>query len=250
MPSILRILKPLIRWHLKVSFRLKQPIFSPRCCVISMKAIPLIRVGVVLPVVDFLTQIGSPTDRLLGQINLSPTALDHPENLLPLYQGSTLLENAAELEGLEALGFLVGRQTSLHKLGTLGSILDNSLTLFDLLITLEQVVGLANSGERASLRWEHDSVWWQFHCDQPAQESNLQTYRYDLGLYLNALRRVLGSTWRPTELCLEGPPCRLPITANHGRLCWHHHSLSMSPQCHQNPSSRPQFALQLSGHRR
>jgi len=173
-----------------------------------MKALPLIRVAVMLPAVDFLTQIGCPIDRLLGQIKLSPAALDYPENLLPLYQGSTLLENAANLEGLATLGFLIGRQTPLQKLGTLGSILDNSLTLFDLLTTIEQVVGMANSGEHADLRWAGDSVWWQFHCDRPDSGSNLQTQRYDLGLYLNALRHVLGPTWRPTELCLEGPPCQ------------------------------------------
>ncbi|MGF1570635.1 MAG: AraC family transcriptional regulator ligand-binding domain-containing protein [Nodosilinea sp.] len=177
-----------------------------------MKAIPLIRVGVLLPVVDFLNQIGSPTDRLLKQINLSPAALDNPESLLPLYQGAALAENAAYLEGLDALGFLVGRQTSLQKLGTLGKILDNSLTLFDLLMTCEQVLGMANSGEHASLRWENDSVWWQFHCDGPGQVSNLQTHRYDLGIYLNILRRVLGSTWQPTEIHLEGLPCRSLLT--------------------------------------
>lgn len=173
-----------------------------------MKAIPLVRVSVLLPVIDFLNQIGSPTDRILGQISLPPAALDYPENLVPLYQGSALLENAAALEGLEIFGFLIGRQTSPHKLGTLGSILDNSLTLFDLLMTLEQVVGMANSGDHCSLRWDNDSVWWQFHCDQTSKRSNLQTQRYDLGLYLNALRKALGPAWRPTELCLEGPPCR------------------------------------------
>ncbi|NJL48717.1 MAG: AraC family transcriptional regulator [Leptolyngbyaceae cyanobacterium SM2_5_2] len=165
-----------------------------------------------LPVVDFLAQIGCPTDRLLEQISLSSDVLNQPENLVSLYQGSALLENAANLEGLEALGFLVGRQTSLYKLGTLGSILDNSLTLFDLLISLEQVVGMANSGEHASLRWDNDLVWWKFHCDQPTQESNLQAQRYDLGLYLNILHQVLGPAWRPTELRLEGPPCRSLLT--------------------------------------
>ena len=177
-----------------------------------MQAIPLIRVSLLLPIVDFLNQIGSPTDRLLGQIDLSPAPLDHPENLLPLYQGSALLEHAADLEGLEVLGFLIGRQTSLHQFGTLGSILDNSLTLFDLLTTIEQTAGMINSGEHAKLRWENDSVWWQFHCDQLVQGGTLQTHCYDLGIYLNALRKVLGAAWRPTELRLEGPPCRSLLT--------------------------------------
>ncbi|PSN14820.1 AraC family transcriptional regulator [filamentous cyanobacterium CCT1] len=173
-----------------------------------MKAIPLVRVSQILPIVDFLNQIGSPTDRLLEQINLKRAALDHPENLLSLYQGAELIENAANLEGLQTLGFLIGRQTPIHTLGTLGKILNNCLTLFDLLITMEQLVRLENSGEHASLQWENDSVWWQFHYDFPAHSSSLQVNLYALGLYLSALRVALGATWRPTEIHLQGQPCR------------------------------------------
>ncbi|MGB3311037.1 MAG: helix-turn-helix domain-containing protein [Nodosilinea sp.] len=173
-----------------------------------MKAIPLVRVSQILPVVDFLNQIGSPTDRLLEQISFAPAALDYSENLLTIYQGSALLENAANREGLQSLGFLIGRQTPTFTLGTLGTILNNCLTLFDLLMTMEQLVRLDNSGEHVSLRWENDSVWWQFRYDCLSLGSNLQTNIYGLGLYLSAFRVALGPTWRPTELYLEGPPCR------------------------------------------
>jgi AraC-like DNA-binding protein len=173
-----------------------------------MKPILLIRAGILLPLIDFLDHMGSPTERLLAQVGLSPAALDNPDRLLTLYQGATLAENAAALEGLEALGFLAGRQTPPRKLGTLGKILQNSLTLFDLLSTIEQTVGMVNSGQHVNLQWAGDWVWWQFHCDNPGLESNLQNHRYDLGLYLNALHQVLGPDWRPTELHLEGPPCR------------------------------------------
>ncbi|PSN10754.1 AraC family transcriptional regulator [filamentous cyanobacterium CCT1] len=173
-----------------------------------MKAIPLVRASTVLPVIGFLDQIGSPTDRLLEQISLKPAVLDHPDNLLPLNQGSALLENAANLEGLQTLGFLIGRQTPTFTLGTIGAILNNCLTLFDLLMTLERLVRMDNSGEHVSLRWENDSVWWQVHYDSPTHGSNLQTHLYGLGLYLSAFRVVLGPTWRPTEIHLEGLPCR------------------------------------------
>lgn len=177
-----------------------------------MKTIPLIRVCLLLPIVDYLNQTGAPTNRLLEQVSLSPATLDHPDGLMTLYQGAALAENAAALEDLETLGFIIGKQTPAHKLGTLGKILHNSLTLFDLLTTIEQTVSLVNSGQHVNLRWDGDSVWWQFHCDNPGQGSNLQNHRYDLGLYLNALRQVLGPTWRPTELHLEGPPCRALLT--------------------------------------
>jgi len=177
-----------------------------------MKAISLVRASTLLPVISFLDQVGSPTNRLLEQISLTPTVLAHPDNLLPFRQGSALIENAANLEGSQTLGFLIGSQTPTFTLGTLGKILSNCLTLFDLLVTMEQIVRLENSGEHVSLRWENDSVWWQVHYDLPTHRSNLQTHLYGLGLYLSAFRVVLGSTWRPTEIHLEGPPCRSLLT--------------------------------------
>jgi AraC-like DNA-binding protein len=120
-----------------------------------------------------------------------------------------LIENAARLEGLEELGFLIAKQTSLCQLGQLGSIACNTFTLFDLLTTLEQTVGLANSGERCTLRWEKDWVWVQQHCKTPDNQTpNLQTQRYDLMLYIDGIRMALGPDWHPPELYLQGPPCR------------------------------------------
>jgi AraC-like DNA-binding protein len=176
-----------------------------------MKSIPLFRVGLLLPIVEFLDHIGSPTDRLLAQVNLSPAVLEHPDCLLALYQGVALAEKAAALEGLETFGFLVGSQTPALRLGSFGKILHNSLTLFDFLTTTEQVLGLANSHQRVNLRWDGDWVWWEFNCQSPGQISNLQNHRYDLGLYLNALRQALGPDWSPPELHLKGPRCQAMV---------------------------------------
>lgn len=87
-----------------------------------MAVISLLRASVFLPVVKFLNNIGSPTDKLLAQVNLSLSPTDNPESLLPLYQSSELLENAARLEGIENLGLLIGQQTSLCRLGQFGAI--------------------------------------------------------------------------------------------------------------------------------
>lgn len=173
-----------------------------------MVAIPLVRASKLFPIIDFLNQIGSPTERLLSQVNLSASCMHDPENLLPFYQSSLFLENAASLEGIETLGLLIGQQTAIPSLGALGRILGNCFTLFDLLITLEQIVPMANSGDQCRLRWEKDWVWLQHHCMSLPNITNLQTKRYAMMLYLNALRLALGSTWRPAEIYLEGPPCR------------------------------------------
>ncbi len=177
-----------------------------------MAAIPLVRANHVIPIVDFLNQIGSPIDRFLAQVNLSQPCLEDPESLLPLYQSSAILENAARSEGIAPLGILIGQQTPIHALGMMGRILCNSLNLLDLLTTLEQILGMANSGLQFSLRWESDWVWAQYHCMSPARTTNLQTQYYTTMVYINALRLALGQTWMPSEIYLEGPPCREILT--------------------------------------
>jgi len=91
-------------------------------------------------------------------------------------------------------------------LGPLGQILGQSITLSDLLCTIEQTARLANSGERVSLRWEKDCVWLEHHCISPPDARILQTQRMDLMIYVNILRMVLGPDWYPPEVYLEGPP--------------------------------------------
>lgn len=173
-----------------------------------MTAIPLVRANQFIPFVGFLNQIGSPTDRLLSQCNLALPSLEKAESLLPLYKSCEFIETAAHLEGIEILGILVGQQTPIRKLGMMGQMLRNSLTLFDLLVTLEQFLGMVNSGLLFSLRWEKDWVWVQYHCEHSPQTINLQTQYYTTALITNALQLALGQTWRPSELYLEGPPCR------------------------------------------
>ena len=173
-----------------------------------MAAIPLVRANHFIPFVDFLNHIGSPTDRLLSQCHLASSSLEDPESLLPLYKSCEFVETAAHLEGIEILGILVGQQTPIRNLGMLGQVLCNSLTLFDLLLTLEQILGMANSGFLFSLRWEKDWVWVQYHCEHSPHTTNQQTQYYSTALIINALLLALGKTWRPPELYLEGPPCR------------------------------------------
>jgi AraC-like DNA-binding protein len=171
-------------------------------------AIPLLRAGLLLAFVDFLKQIGAPTDRLLRQSKLSLVTLAQPESLLPLYPCISFVEAAARLEGIPNLGLLAVQQIPTQELGTMGRILSHSLTLFDLLVTFEQIVGMINSGQRLSLRWEKDWVWVQHNCFGPADVENWQSQQTALMVLINAMRMALGPTWQPPEIQLVGVPCR------------------------------------------
>lgn len=102
-----------------------------------MNSIPLCRVGTFLPFVKFLDRLGGPTEQLLEKTKIPVFALENLEALIPLYHGFKFIELAAKLEKIELFGIEVAQQTQISDLGLVGHIIQQSLTLYDLLQTLE-----------------------------------------------------------------------------------------------------------------
>lgn len=165
-----------------------------------MNVIPLVRVNAFLPFLKFLNHIGSPTDRLLEQVKLPVFALDDPEALLPLYQSFVFIEQAAKIEKIEMFGILVGQQTQITDLGIFGHLLHQTLTLYDLLCTIERMIASYNSGQRAWLVEEGDRVWLHNQYTCPSAIENQQARLYDVMLYLKAIQLATGKGWQPLEL--------------------------------------------------
>lgn len=167
-----------------------------------MKAIPLIRNVVLLRFADFLDHIGAPTERWLEQCQLSEMRWAAPEQLIPLMRAAAFVERAAQKEGIDTLGFLVGQKTQATDLGAFGQMLSGSLTLYDLLTTLERMIHLINSGERVQLVHQPDAVWLQCHLYALDRLADPQSHFFSLMAHLNVLRSALGPDWRPTEIHL------------------------------------------------
>lgn len=164
-----------------------------------MKAIPLVRASAVLPFVKFLNQIGSPSERLLQSAGLSNVMFDDPETLISLHQSFVFAERAARLEGIENLGLLVAQQTPVTQMGALGQLACQSLTLYDLLQTITELLHTHNSGARVWLtqQGEHTLFHHQFLS---ATTPNQQAQYFTLQSYLNALQLVMGKQWQPDQL--------------------------------------------------
>jgi AraC-like DNA-binding protein len=171
-----------------------------------MDAIPLVRASALLPFAAFLDQLGAPTEQLLGRANLSVALLNDPESLIPLMQSSAFVETAARAEGIDTLGILVGQQTQALHLGAFGQLITSSLTLYDLLTTLERTIGLYNSGDAIKLVWQGDALWFCNQFAVLAKTEHPQTTYYSLMLYLNIIRLVLGPAWKPPEIHLRAAP--------------------------------------------
>lgn len=169
-------------------------------------AIPLTRVSAILPFVKFLDQIGSPTERLLQQAKVPIFALEDPEALLPLHQSCAFVEQAARLEGIENFGILVGQKTQIADLGIFGHLLCQSLTLYELLTTIEQMVNTFDSGEQVWLAQQSDQVWLHHRFNSLPTLENQQVRLYNMMLYLKAFQLVLGQNWRPIAIQLQVNP--------------------------------------------
>lgn len=176
-----------------------------------MSSIPLIRVSSFLPFLKFLNHIGSPTDRLLKQANLSAFAIEQPEGLIPLYQGFSFVEAAARIEDTNILGLEVGRHSQIADLGVLGYIIQQSLTLHDLLHTLQRVIHLNNSCAKIWLTEESDPqgnskadrVWvhHQFACSPTLQSPQAQLFA--VLMLIKAIQLATGTRWYPAALRLR-----------------------------------------------
>jgi AraC-like DNA-binding protein len=171
-------------------------------------AIPLVRASAFLPFVKFLDQIGSPTEQLLQQAKVPIFALEDPEALIPLYQIFAFIEQAARLEGIENFGILVGQKTQIVDLGIFGHLLCQSLTLYELLTTLEQMVNTLSSGEQVWIVQQGDRVWLHHRFNSPPTLGNQQARLYSMMLYLKAFQLVLGQTWQPIAIQLQVNPSK------------------------------------------
>lgn len=168
-----------------------------------MYNIPLVRVNAISPFIKFLNQIGSPTDRLLRQAKLPIFAFDNPEALLPLYQVLHFVEQAANVEKIAMFGFVVAQRTTIGDLGLFGQLIQQSLTLYDLLKTVELMLPAFSSRERMWLVEERDRIWLNHQLLCPATVKDQQANMYSILLYLKAIRLATGPEWQPLHLRLR-----------------------------------------------
>ncbi|MEG3438304.1 helix-turn-helix domain-containing protein [Pannus brasiliensis CCIBt3594] len=174
-----------------------------------MKSIPLVRVNTFTPFLAFLERLGSPIERWLEEVKISPFALEDPESLIPRHLGFQFLQKAARAEGIENLGLLVGRETSIATLGNFGRLVHGSLTLYDALTTIQTLMPVTNSGEiyrlangggiegrtldraRFSMYYTGDDL----RCPHAEQFVLMQM--------LSLVNSAVGKEWRPSAIYLQ-----------------------------------------------
>lgn len=165
-----------------------------------MKALPLVRVAMVLPVVTYLERSGAPVQRYLEGAGIPPAVLALPEALLPLHQVGRFLEHVARTEGVPDLGMAAARYVSPTALGALGEVLRGALTVGEMLREAVRLHPLHASGGRVWLEYETDRVWLRHAHDRRIAHGRPIAALISFLIMLRLVRAVLGPSWRPLEI--------------------------------------------------
>jgi AraC-like DNA-binding protein len=170
-----------------------------------LQSIPLVRASSVLPLFEFLEQGGGGLHTLLERAR---PAFRGAEALLPIPFGGALFEDAARASGLEDLGLRLGRATEIDTFGRWGQLVARSPTVGAFLQTALASYRAFNTGYRLWTVTRGDEVWLHLRYCRSLQHGRAQTCEFSLLIWLATFRRMLGPSWRPTEIHLEGDPPR------------------------------------------
>lgn len=167
------------------------------------RPIPLLRISTLLPFVEFLNQIGTPTEKLLRQSKLPIYALDEPNALISRQQAFAFLDKSAYQESIPNLGYLVGKKTPLVNFGAFGRLICQSLTLYDAISRTIQLSHIFNSGEHYWLIEQGEKAYL---CQEYTHLEKIDSYhasQFSLMLMIDLIHKVAGKKWYPTELFLQ-----------------------------------------------
>ena len=168
------------------------------------KSVPLHRVAVVRPFVQFLEDVGTPVERMLSQAGLPYDALEFADNYLPSHGFWRFLVDAVFNEGINDLGFRVGQQFGVKVVDAkMSLLLQRSPTLFDGFQRSIKVVNQTVTHCKMGLLQLPDSDYaYLYHkpscrADNPAVE---QIGLYGLTWLCGIVRMFAGPSWTPKEI--------------------------------------------------
>jgi AraC-like DNA-binding protein len=167
-------------------------------------AVPLIRVGILLPFAEFLAEIGAPVERLLTHAGLSPAVLEVPEALVPLHGVHQFVDYSARKQGVDNLGLVVGGRMPIQALGAFGHLIAGAPTLHLALHLAEEAIRLYNSAARIWVDSEGERVAFHYHGSVEAAAAERHADALIIQLMLAIIRQAAGPGWVPTEI-------RLPV---------------------------------------
>ena len=178
-----------------------------------MEAIPLHRIAIVLPFVNFLSEIGAPVERGIRQAGLPVSALDNANNHVPSQRFWAFAGSMAHSEGIEDLGYRVGEKYGANCANPhLASLLCQAPTLYDALVQASNLINRSTSRGHTGLYTRPNSEQVLF-IHRPSFSANhpyiSQIDWFGIMAQLGMVRLFTGPQWLPDEICttVRHEPC-------------------------------------------
>ena len=170
-----------------------------------MVNIPLVRAHQCYPFTDFLARAGIPVARLLEQFRVPVEMLESKDLFIDESRMWRLMEYVGRREGLIDLGFQVGEELILEKLGEFGSLLNRQPTLHQAIHTCCEIVSSESVVTLMNMRWRDGYYWLSMHHLPGAPPIHETVELYDLHLMLKIVQSAVGKLWRPPVVELITP---------------------------------------------
>lgn len=145
---------------------------------------------------------------LLKEQGISPSQLEHPEQLLPARAAMRLLERTAETTGCITFGLRMAETRSLANLGAASLLIAHQATLREALTTLAEYRARINSTLVLTIEEVGDDVILREEFSLRRPELVRQSACLGVGVLARICRTVLGASWRPRYVCFshDAPP--------------------------------------------
>lgn len=170
-----------------------------------MQAIPLVRASSLRPFFEFVTNGGGQLHGLRDRIG---PVFREAGGLVPVAYGGLLIEEAARATGLDDLGLRIGRSVVIDGFGEWGALIARSATVGAFLQAALASYRAFNTGYRLWVAARGDEAWLHLAYCRALRAGRAHVLDYSLLTWLAAFRAMLGPTWRPREIHLEGEPPR------------------------------------------
>jgi AraC-like DNA-binding protein len=160
------------------------------------------RVAPILALGKLIRMQGGDPDAIFRAANIDERDLADPDGVLPIALRGELMARAAQTTGCEHFGLLLGAQSGIRELGTLGELMLKHSSVGEALEALETFWLPQNPPEGAFVRRSGDQAALAYAVYDGNIPGMAQRQDCALAMGLNIMRDMLGADWRPTGVNL------------------------------------------------